>query len=291
MATPLLVEEITFSQLRGTSSRSLTSREAERYFIVRYAADDLPASFAEVETANDGSKAIPTLRVDTLPGDSTRYVSNITPKVIGPDGSLFEVKVSYDDAIIVFENPLDEPDDIVWGASDGTATFFVDKSDPPKPVVNTAGQPFEQFQERDDGELVVTINRNVADFDPAVSLAFKHTLNDDVITIDGQTIAARKAKIGIITAGGKQKRNGTTFRVMTIPIKLRANWDITLDNYGFSQLVSGKPLPIVDAAKQPVTKPWPLNADGTKKTNSTDTPATSTFVKYDDTDFSSLSLT
>jgi hypothetical protein len=286
----LEVTEITLSRLRGESSRSLSGRKAKRYFQVKYEATTPPASLAAVETANDGTTAIPTLQASTLPGDSSRYVDEVIARPINPDGLQFEVEVSYINDIVVFDNPLSEPDKIEWGGAEGTEPYFIDQDDPQKPVVNTAGQPFEMFLERDKSSLTVTVTRNLASFPGATAFAYIDTVNSADITVDGVTIPAGSAKMGLISCGPEQVRNGTTYREVKYPMKLRPTWDDVIDSYGLQEKVSGKLRPIVDGTNLPVSKPWPLNEDGTKKTNPDDAAFQITFRPFVRASFAGFSF-
>lgn len=101
----------------------------------------------------------------------------------------FEVVVEYTrpDPSKPIGNPLNRPPEIIWSNSEATAPYFIDKSDPPKPVVNSAGDPFDQFREREEGEMTITITVNEASHDAAAADAFSHTINAGNVTIDGTT--------------------------------------------------------------------------------------------------------
>jgi DNA-directed RNA polymerase specialized sigma24 family protein len=93
-------------------------------------------------------------------------------------------------------NPLDRAPEISYGNTDATEDYFLDHSKPdPKPVVNSAGDTFESNLSRETGETVLTITVNEATFSPVYFDHFKHTVNENAVTIDGTTYAAGTLKL------------------------------------------------------------------------------------------------
>lgn len=279
------VTELTLTQ-KGESSVELSQKTGRRVFRVLFDADTPPANLVAVENAS----GLPDVG-DEYPGDDTRYAKRKGVKALG-DGLLFEVTVEYDDELIVFgEDPLEDPDIIEWPSIEGTEAWFIDKSETPKPRVNTAGQPFEHFGERDAGDIFVVVTRNLESFPVATAIAYRNAVNTDAFTLDGASIGVGEAKMGMMTGSAKQVRNGIEYVVVKYPMKLRADWDDKIGSYGFQELVSGKLKDIVKGTPPTkVDKPWPLNENGTKKTNSTDAPFEIVFKPFPRLSFATFSF-
>lgn len=300
----LKVTETTFRR-GGESSRGGDGRSAKRTFSVVYDADTPPTSFAEIETADDGTTAIPTVRSffedgDELPGDDTRYANRASVKPLQTSGGIatgleFEVEVEYTDSLIVFDplgaDPLEDPDRIERGGAEGSEDYFEDRSDTPQKVVNTAGAPYDRFLSRDNGSLQWVVTRNVAAPDVELGVAYLDAVNSDAFTLGGTAIAIGQAKMGLITWGPKMVRNDIEYYEQRMPIKLREKWTEDVDSFGYAELVSGVPKPILDANKQPITKPWPLDAVGAKMPNPGDDPAVTTYKPYFEKPYSVFAFT
>ena len=199
-------------------------------------------------------------------------------------------------------HPLDRAPEVTFGADNLTESYFIDKSDPPKPVVNSAGESPEQFLERERGELVITFVRNVDYWDAQVMESYGNTVNADHVVIDGATYPPTTLRLLTPTASrqvetvrvGGVPRTVTFYRA-TFIIKARAaGWNDRLIDVGYnelittSQVVNGKTVivkklqPIYDRAVGTLRKPWPLDGNGRKKPNPGDTPATLDFKPYEE---------
>jgi len=302
MATADSIIETTLSG-NGSSSRSLTERKAKRTFIVRYTPGSPPASLAEVETADNGTYAIPAVN-STLPGDTSRIVTNVSAKPKDQSKLLFDVEVEYstsEEGLSVFDNPLSDPVEYDWDFSSSSQTYFKDETTPTaKYTLTSAGEPFENLLERDVGEITVTITKNIApeDWAPLTASSFlnpANAINNASMTIDGAAIAAGQARMTGIKCPSTKTRAGVSYRTLTLTIKLRSSWDHVVEDRGFNELDpdnSGKVRQIVKGTPPTkVDKPWPLDGSGAAKANSTDAPATLTFKPYPAKDFSVWGIT
>jgi hypothetical protein len=297
----LLVKEIT-KRGGGSSSRSTTGRKAKRKFRATYDATTPPASLAAVETANDGTTAIPALYAE-LPADPSRVVTDISVDPEGNTGLVFIVEVTYttlDPSEFNNDNPLTDPVDYDWDFSASSQPYFIDET-PTTPLLgtNSAGEPYENFLEREVGEISVTVADNIVPsaWDPSVAAVYmadpSTALNNASMTIDGKSISAGQARMGGIKCSGIKERNGVDYRTRTIVLKLRANWDQVVEDRGYHfKLASGKLSEIVKG-KPPVKpdKPWPLDGAGNAMFAATSTPATRTHKPYPRKDFGIWGIT
>lgn len=249
------------------------------------------------------------------PGPGSRHNKDTTAVLSGLEAAphensdrIFELTAEY--TTLVFglpPNPLDRAAEISYGNSgEATEPYFLDCSKPdPKPTVNSAGDTFESFLERDaGGEFVLTITVNEATFSPPLMESFKNTLNQDAIYIDGITYAPGTLKLSCPTAQriiettegeGGTKETFTYYKV-TYTVKARHSWDDVVSDVGMNEFIPdpndakkpGKVRPIVDSAQLPIKKPWPLDGAGKRKTNPQDRPADLTFKPYKTADWSGL---
>jgi hypothetical protein len=238
------------------------------------------------------------------PGTLHVRVTRIDAQPVQNSGVHFEVSVEWnsvdpnDDKDDV--HPLDRPPEVSWGAVETNEPYFLDRSDPPKPVVNTAGDAFEQFLTREAGELAVMMVRNEATFDAGAMDEYSHTVNSEVVVIDGTLFTEQQLKLSpvtatkrveVITIGGEEQE--VTYYAVRYEWKARREgWRDKVLDVGTNELLSkvetvnGQPtvvkylIPIVDKTGKQVTKPYPLDGAGRKKPNPTDTANTLEFKGY-----------
>lgn len=240
--------------------------------------------------------------------DTSAKATGIEASPVNDSGVHFEVTVEYAGTGVLGmpANPLDRPAEISYGFQDATESYFIDRSDPPKPVANSAGDPFDSFLERETGWLVLTINTNEPTHNPVVADAFSHTTNREAVTIDGITYAAGTLKLSPITAQKVKERieeEGVVMEVQyykrTYVLKARKDgWKEKPLDLGLNELIAdpdptkpGKLKPIVDSVNAPIRRPWPLNGAGRKKPKGTETAATLEFLPYAEASWSTLAFT
>lgn len=240
--------------------------------------------------------------------DGSAIVTGIDAQPVQDSGVHFEVSCEYSGggAIGVPTSPLDRAPEISYGSSDVTAGWFMDHSDPPKPCVNSAGDPFDNVSDKEANEIVITITVNEPSHSPIDADAFSNSVNKDAVTIDGITYAAGTLKLSPITAQKTTERveeNGAAmdfvFYRRTYVLKAKKDgWKEKVLDTGLNELIAnadltkpGRVIPIVDGVNAPVKRPWPLDGAGRKKPKSTDTPAELTFRKYPEVEFAPLVIT
>lgn len=221
---------------------------------------------------------------DAHPVDTGCTANSVEAEPVNDSSNHFEVTVEYGSAegsTAVADNPLQRPPEVSWNFNEATQAYFVDESDTKKMVVNSAGEPFDSFLERETGELGITVTINEASYDASVADQFSHTINDGPVVIDQTTYAAGTLKLSPITATKVTETvetNGVptkiTFYRKTYTLKARRDgWkDKPLDaglNERVGDLTTGYKLkPILDVTNQPVKKAMAL--DGNGKVNKAD---------------------
>lgn len=247
------------------------------------------------------------------PGTLHVRVTRIDVQPVQNSGLHFEVMVEWNS--VDPENdkddvhPLDRPPEISWGATEGLEPYFLDRSTPdPKPLVNTAGDAWDQTNEREAGEGAIQIIRNEAFFDHADADTYSHTLNSELVVIDGTSYPPHTLKMSPITANRVVEvvtidgieQEVTYYRVRYELKARRHGWREYVLDVGYNELISkvenvnGSPTivkhlkPIVDKSGTRVTKPWPLDGTGKKKPNPDDPPAVLEFKPYDERSWSAL---
>jgi hypothetical protein len=155
---------------------------------------------------NDGDERIPRANVDTFPGASTITCTSVEAETKDDHPCLFEVSATYEGENAVDDvtaNPLDEPAQVGYAFDQGTEPYFIDRSDTPKVVTNSAGDRFDEQSERECHTMVINVVRNEATYSPIEADRFSNTTNRDPIVIDGTTYAAGTLKLSPI-AGTRQ---------------------------------------------------------------------------------------
>lgn len=213
------------------------------------------------------------------------------------------------------DDPLARAPEISWSYAEATEPYFIDRTPEseqgPKPVTNSAGEPFENYLERECGTLTITITRNELTYDAAAIDQYSHTVNSKPVRIDNTVYAPGTLKLSPITAtkatetytGSDGKPVTVTYYKKTYVLKAsRAGWNQKVLDVGTNESVqvddpdnAGMKLvtlrPILDRGNKQVTKPVPLDGLGHKKPNITDKPAQLTFKPYVSMDWSAINLT
>jgi hypothetical protein len=260
--------------------------------------------------ADDGTRRVPS------PGDT--YLDTIVNSIEAdpePKSAVhFLVTVESTDAgdlTAIDTHPLDRPPEISFGSSDTTEPYFLDCGDDEeeeRAVTNSAGDPFEQFLERERGEMVITITRNEDFHDATAADEFSHTVNVEPVMIEGTTFAPGTLKLSPITASKViETWQGATveyYRRTYVLKARREGWDDHPLDIGLNEafdaeeranngnlIVVRKRRPIVDANGLPVKKPVPLVEGKRKLLTPTDLePVALTFRPYRKLSWSPINL-
>lgn len=251
---------------------------------------DSPTDSVAAETADDGTTAIPETAA-VHPADPTRRVKSVQVQADEEaPRTVFTVRVNYSSKVEEQkkeEDPTDRPDEITWDFEDKAQPYFKDETTPtPKNVVNSAGEPFEEFLERDAGSLTATVRRNVAPgyYDPATAIAYKDVVNQGGFRLDGKQIADGQAKLKAYTAGATKTENGFTYREVQWVLQFRESWDDKIEDRGFNEKDPDNPghvkAIVTNIPPTKPDKPWPLDGSGAAKLFSDDAPEVLTFKPY-----------
>lgn len=136
----------------------------------------------------------------------------------------------------VQDNPLLDPIQVDWGYWGRELAITEDVYG--NPIVNAANDPFDPPYTDEVHNLMVTVTRNEATFNPVVADSYTDATNNDNCTIAGLTISPRQACC-LELSGRTAWRNDSVYWVVTYRIAFKADlWDVRLANQGFYQLVN-----------------------------------------------------
>ena len=266
----------------------INEERASRFFVVR---SDTPITEVQAATAT----GVPPY-FDPHPSNSSYLCKQKRGKSLAEEAGRYgwEIQADYSNKIIL---PLSMPAQYEWDFSEATEEYFfdcdIDYSHPNGyPVVNSAGQPFEQIPQREGGSITANCTKNVAvDFDVSAALSFRQTINKESFVVDGVTIDVDQAKISGMQISPPQLSNGQWYRVVKVVVKMRKDWQDHFADMGFAEIDDTWELQPILAGNPPqqVTKPWPLDGNGYAQSSPTDTPAKLDFKPYHEADFSALS--
>ncbi len=243
-------------------------------------------------SANDGTTAIPDIGDEFKAGSAAKAKSKSASRV--SEGLAYDVTVSYSsksrDYPQTVENPKTRPWEYSYDDQTISEQFFFDETDEtPLPMANSAGEPFDTLPEREVTIGQLTITRNTDSFSDSTAQSYRGKVNDAAVTINGVTYLAGTLRLRTWSARGPLVENGFTYWQEVITLAKRADgFDQKWEDRGYSELSSGKLIPIRNEAGDQVVKAWPLNGAGAKKPNATDTPAVLTRKPYATADLSFL---
>lgn len=167
-------------------------------------------------------------------------------------------------------DPEAVPAEVEYSPTRYQVSIIEDINDPPKPVVNTAGDPFEGgiTVDRTRGTLVIV--RNKTNFDPVEASKYNDTLNEETFLglVHPPGFAPGTCKL---TIGAKRlRKRGRTEFYWQVRYEIdidRRGWKVKVRNAGYRELVgppgSKEPRPIMLKPGVNATSPQLLAADGT----------------------------
>lgn len=131
---------------------------------------------------------------------------------------LWDFTASYSNAFDHQENPVNDEIQITGDEEDFQRPLIYDSSG--DAVLNSAGDPPAEPLTAEDGKDVRTIVVNVTAV-PGWFYTHKRAINSDAFTIDGETIAARHARINKRSKSWWKYRGSHTYRTITVVMEIR----------------------------------------------------------------------
>lgn len=159
-------------------------------------------------------------------------------------------------------------------------------------IVNAAGDFIDPPVEIDRSYWQITLTKNVASVDDWV-LDVDNPVNDGSVSIGGKTFPSGTIRIESIGISEQQNEGEYQYYVLTFELEYRKNGHKVLaQNQGFRQIKDGSLIEILDAKKQRISAPWPLDINGLAIENPS--PEDAVFIECEvceEMDFSVLPLT
>jgi hypothetical protein len=196
-----------------------------------------------------------------------------------------------------FEVLLGTPAKIVSSTATQPEQYTKDCDDPPKPVRNSAGEPYDNPPTRQQGGRIYTVEKYVDAGIRAFVRSIEQTNNSKTLFMDGFIHPENTLVLEGATFEPVQ-----SFWKMTMVIHYNPQgWVDKAPDVGFTQIItdpdSGARIR-VDISQQdkdgnwvPVTKPWPLYPDGSSKDEPDDDIDFLDFFPYPESDWTGIPVT
>lgn len=265
-----------------------------REFYVR--SDALITSNDSFLAADDGTTAIPA--ATAAYSASRPYCRVKSRRVKRLDGFTATVTVSYADPtrgqFVTDADLLLAPARISIATDHQMEEYVKDCGDPPFHVRTPSGEPYDRGPERLMGIKVYTIRKFVTSAVRATIENSELMLNTGAKTIRGRSWEALTLFLESVNA--EDVEGATGVEEVTLVIKARPDgWKDVTPNYGWTELVDGGRKRITEKNHEGVnvaiTRPWPLNEDGTKKATADATPSETIYFPYFQSAWASVPLT
>lgn len=128
--------------------------------------------------------------------------------------------------------PLDLPVSVEWGWMSERQLMTESYDDPPKPIVNSAGKPFDPAPEDDAQIMTLTVVTNHQRFPIQTAFAYQNAVNED----EFQTFQAGQAKVVEYSARLAFAKN-VRYWVVTKRFAFRLpDWDLELLDHGTTSI-------------------------------------------------------
>ena len=195
------------------------------------------------------------------PTDPYAYAVGCKPAIEGKGKMSWLVTVDYSTERQRSENPFSDPALIEWTTDTSQEVFAYDKDG--NPILNTAGDRYEEALKDDVSHWVVSIAKNLP-YMPQWIDDYRDAVNSDDVYIDGLPVAAGSAKIKSIKVSKWQTRGDYQFRELSMSIKIKDTWVKYLVENGLMAVnpADNTQRVHVSAGKVLLTKPQLLDANG-----------------------------
>lgn len=156
-----------------------------------------------------------------------------------------------------------------------------------KAITNSAYDPFDPPQEKDDATFTLTYTRNEADFDPVGTLQWINAVNDD----DFLGFGPGTCKIKSIDAT-EMEENGVRFWEVTYVFEFRDTWHLKPLDQGYREYdrTTATWAPAKDRNGRPVTQPALLDGFGRVLDIENHDPVFLDFQVYQEVSFAPLEI-
>lgn len=201
------------------------SREYEMVFLV------LSDDPGESPQAVRGHAGIPLPGVTIYPDDAAAVCKSRSCRRSDESRQLWEVTCSFewapgDKDEPEDQNPLNRPPKIRWTSTLITKPVVKDRNG--KACVNSAGDYFDPPLEAEFVRWTANIQFNAASV-PVGIKSYAGAINSSSITIDGDAVAAERARIVGLDIGEEDSENDVTFRSVTLAVECRDEDDDPFD--------------------------------------------------------------
>jgi hypothetical protein len=227
--------------------------------------------------------------------DEGSFLESIAAAPGGPDGCQWDVTLRYGpaggEADTFPANPLDWPVQVEWTTEKTTKALLEDRDG--NPIVNAAGEYFEEPVERPAAREVLKLVRNQATFSTSFQRTWMHTINDADFAMLGETFPAKTILIDNIVGKPVRDPDVGWYWIVTFDIIINMEtWTRKIANTGMRtrDATSNKLRNIHDEFGQPISTPVMLKEDGTAVKPDADAEVFLDFEIYPEMDFTVLGL-
>jgi len=271
--------------------------------------DDVTDGTAVAITADDGTTAIPSVG-DAHPDDTYSLCRNVDAQPKDNEPKAFVVTVTYNTqtafaganlsggiSATYNDDPTTDDYELEFAFVTEEEVALEDYSDPPKSIVNSAGQMFDPPVTRNVHISTMRVTKNQSLYFPSTSVTYVDTVNTaDWTLVSGVVIPARQARCHSISATSQRRGTESYWRV-TYEFHFKASgWNPTgiLDQGLMVRDGNGDLVAATDANDEQV--PFPINLDGMGQALPPAPPFASVashyepFNLYRETNFNNLNL-
>ncbi|HEX8348645.1 MAG TPA: hypothetical protein VF598_01665 [Hymenobacter sp.] len=265
--------------------------EATRVFKIELSNDEdkqVPLSWPIINKAEAGLPAYNSPYDDT-PYHANTLATSYTPKYEGDSYDTITVEVGYTYNTWLGTSPVGKTK-FSTNSKVERVDYFKDSEG--KAAVTTAGEPFPQYPQRNRAKVTWKLTRNVEAIKTRATYeGLMNKLNQDAVTIEGETYAIGTLLTTSLDLSEVQQEAGFSFKVLTLEGEYEpAGFNQDIDSRGYKEKATNGALK--DIAKgnplKKVETPWPLDNLGKAKASASDEPAVVTLKPYLKTPMGSL---
>ncbi len=253
---------------------------------------DSPSDGPKLAMEHADVPVIGDIYLTTTESDGNAYAQNKSVEVLAwkGDGVDYLVTVNYGplDSVSFGAEPLEWPIRIRCSFQKYDRALFVDQDG--NAIRNSAGDPFGEPILVEDNRpiLVVTRNESVNAFSLTLAAQYQDTVNAAL----WNGFPARTVRCTDIQTGDEQKDPATGLYYYSVSYVFEIKWETwtkEILDQGYAYLDSGTRKPFLDAEKQPISDPQPLDGSGVAL-DPFDPPVNLTFRILADSDFSAFNI-